>query len=446
MPGKWTTFISDTAGLIMIGVGFYLLTRAGQYLFTSLILLIVGLASLSLTRRAHTYLPVAMAARHISTYAPTAVILTLVAVALSDFASHFTRVDFGMFYASALQLRSDPAHLYDVTIQNQVLRLVTGDLEYHYLSFPYPPFVAALFVPLTYLSFHSAYFIMLGCNLILLASTVYFLSKSLCRTRDQVQAIILAGSMLLPIYINLILGQMAFVGLLLYSLFIIDILKKKDTRAGLWAAFLSYKLMLVPIPFLILLLRRAWKGMSVAIFVMILLAGFSLALVGANGISGNLYVMKMMTNDSLIPRMQSIRALAYYLGFQGEIYWLCAALALGALWLVARRNGGEKWILAAAVLANLLVSPYVQIYDVSLCLIAVALVVSALPEMSLSKRASLLLWAFLPGFISVAGQVAGRNWPAIPVGLLIMFFYCLLKATNQPQTPQNQLVSSICDS
>jgi hypothetical protein len=238
-PGeKHRSLISDGAGLILIVASFDVAFQFRNY-YASFALFTAGLMSLSLNRQQHHFSWAARAAGFVCTYAPTIVILTFAASALQEFGRYLTQVDFGMFYASALQLRTDPAHLYDLDAQNRMLASITGGLKNHYLSFPYPPFVAALFVPFSYLSFSHAYSAMIGCNLLLLVVAIYVQCRFLCQRRDQVLAIILAASVLLPVYINFILGQMAFVGLLLFSLFAVDLLKERTTRAGLWIGLLS---------------------------------------------------------------------------------------------------------------------------------------------------------------------------------------------------------------
>ena len=433
MSDKRRIAIPDAVGLILLGISFYLVFDSTRYIYASLVVFLAGLMSLSLERRSHHSASIGALARHIYTIAPTAVILTLVAAALSGFGSNFTRADFGMFYASGLQLRTDPAHLYDVEVQNQVLASVTGNLEYHYLSFPYPPFVAALFVPLSYVRFRDAYYIMLAANVILLATAIYILSRSLFAKKHQVLTIVLAASVLLPVYINIILGQLAFVGLLLYSLFVVDVLDKRTTRAGLWIAFLSFKLALVPIPLCVLLVKRAWKGLGLAVAVFASLMGLSLLLVGPGGMWANFDVMATMADKSLIPRMQSLRALAYYLGLPDWIYLLVTATIVGALWFVDRRGGEPHWMLGAAVLANLAVSPYVQSYDLSLALVAIALAIATFPEMPDSKRTAVLLMVFVPGFLGVAGLVTGKDWPVVPVTVLLLFCWFLYRAAVNRQ-------------
>ena len=426
--GDRRSYTSDIAALLLLSTSLWLALQSNRNIYTGLVLFMIGLMCLSLSRRTHSSQFIARAARGIYTLTPTAVILTFVAVTLSDFGRYLTQADFGMFYSTALQLRTDPAHLYDIEAQNRMLAVVTGGLENHYLSFPYPPFVAALFVPLSYLSFRNAYLTMLGCNLVLLVFIVYILCMSVCTTRDQRLTLILAASVSLPLYINLALGQMAFVGLLLFSLFICDVLGQKTTRAGLWVGLLAYKITLVPLAFLVLLTQRAWKGMGVAIAAMFFLFVVSLALVGIPGLLGNLNVMTMMMSASQIPRMQSLRALTYYVGMPGWTFWPLAATVVAAWIVVNQRARHPKWVLAAAILANLLVAPYVQSYDLCLGLLAIALAISSYSRMPDWRRSVFLLLAFLPPFVSVTGQVTGRNWPAAPITILALFVYCLYRA------------------
>jgi hypothetical protein len=101
---------------------------------------------------------------------------------------------------------------------------------------------------------------------------------------------------------------------------------------------------------------------------------------------------------------------------------------MAALWMAHRRGGEARWVLAAAVLANLLCAPYVQSYDLSLAAIALVLAVSSFSAIPEWKRAAAMLLAFVPGFLAVVGQVTGRNWPVVPLVLAALFVVCLRKA------------------
>ncbi len=432
----------DLAGIILTIVSVYWTFVLRQHLYSASVFLIAGLAAFALRRRSHPSSVISNVSRFVWSYAPSAVILIFVGASLVDFGRYFTRADFGMFYASGLQLRTDPAHLYDVVVQHEFLEKVTGALEYHYLSFPYPPFVAALFIPLSYLSLRAAYYVVAGANCILLSAAVYLLCRNFCRTRSQAGTLILAASALLPIYINLILGQMAFVGLLLYSLFAIDLLRKRPARAGLWVALLSYKLMLVPIPLFVLCIKRAWTGLLVAISGLLILLAVSVALVGSSGVIANYRVMMTMTDESLKPRMQSLTALAHYFGMPDAVHWLLAVCIVASLWITERRGGKPMWSLAGAVLATLLVSPYVQTYDLSLGLLVIALIAGSFPEISDSRRILFFLVAFLPAFVGVAGMVNGRGWPAVPAVAFILFIYCLHRSTQRDTPPLQDRAAS----
>ncbi len=422
-------------GLILVALSVSIAIRNAPI---GVALFLAGLMALSLSRRAHPSPAVARAATCICTYAPSVILMILIAAALRDFGLHLPRSDFGMYYAAALQLRTDPGRLYDLTAQNQMLNFVTGGLQNHYLSFPYPPFVAAIFVPLTWLPFRSAYWTMAGLNIALAAGIVFLLCRSLFSRRSQVLALALTASVMFPLYVNVVLGQTAFIGVALYSLFILDMLQKKSARAGLWVALLSYKIVLMPVPFLLLLLRRAWKAIFVVVSVALALALLSLSIVGTAGMRANLRVMTMMTDESLIPRMQSLRGLTHFLGMPGWVFWVLGAAIAGTLLAVERRGGDPKWVLAAAVLATLLISPYIQMYDVSLALPAIALAISAMSRVSDWQRTAFMLLALVPSFAGIVGLVAQRNVPAVPVTTLVAFCYCLCRAVaDKAVAPQD---------
>ena len=105
------------------------------------------------------------AKRLFRTFTPSAIVLILVVAAGFGLRNSFARVDFGMFYSTALLFKQDRGHLYDQQVQAEYLHAVTGlEGKAHYLPFAYPPIVAFFFVPFTLLSFKSAYFVMLAIN------------------------------------------------------------------------------------------------------------------------------------------------------------------------------------------------------------------------------------------------------------------------------------------
>ncbi len=373
-------------------------------------------------------------ARLVDRYALNVGIVLLIVAALSDFSSHFSRVDFGMFYSNALLLRRSPDRLYDVYLQADVLREVSGIKENHYLTFVYPPFVAFLFVPLTFFSFKTAYYLMLVSNLAFLCLSVYCLIKLLPLERSQVRALILCFAATLPVYVTLVLGHVSFWGLLLLSMFCADLLGGRNVRAGLWSGLLSYKISLLPIPLVVLMFLGLWRGLALALGVMAVLGGISIGLVGFDAYVTSLRILYGMSNETLLPRMHSLRSLTYFLGL-GEWAWVVlSVLVIALLWLAFARNGDRKWTLAAMVLCILLVTPYLHTHDLVLGIVALALVISRNHRMSSAEEKLYVIAAFLPVAVSIWLQSGGRRWPVMPVVLLVFFAYCVFRALSRRGT------------
>jgi hypothetical protein len=417
--------LSDVVAIVLLAASLRMAIQPSETLFASAALFVTVLMALSMRRRNHSNPQLAKAARIAWDFGPVAIMLLFGSAVLSNFGRYMTQADFGMFYATAMQLRTSPETLYDVAAQNSALAQVTGGLQNHYLSFPYPAFVAALFVPFTFLSFRQAYFCMLACNLGLFAFVLRLHWKHFLKRRDHRLAFVLAAAVLLPLHVNVVLGQISFIALLLFTLIAIDLAENRTTRAGLWTGLLAYKLVFMPVPVLLLVRRRAWGALMAVGLVTGSLLALCLALVGTQGLIANLRIMTMMTDPALIPRMQSLKALSYALGAPAWTFWIMALGSLAALLLADARGQRQPWIMAAAILVVLMASPYLQIYDTGLVLVALSLVISARDRVTPAQRTSLILIVFVISFIGVAGLVANHAWPAIPIALLAAFCYSI---------------------
>ena len=370
----------------------------------------------------------------IDAYALNAVIILIVAGALAGFGQQFARVDFGVFYSSALIMRTCPENLYDLQLQADVLRQVSGIAEHHYLNYPYPPFVALLFIPLTYFSFKTAYTIMLICNLGLCALTVFLLANRLRYNKRQSEVFILCTAAALPVYATLVLGHLSFVGMLLFSLVCVDWLDGRHVRVGLWTGLLGYKVSLLAVPLGFLVWRRRWRGVAVAFSVLGAMIALSLELVGSQGFMSNLNVLWVATSDSMLPRTQSMRALTYLLGL-GEGGWMALSLAmLSTLCWAFSRLRDERWGLAAMVLAALAVSPYVQTYDLVIGLVPFALAISTDSQIAARTQKLYVLVAFVPVCLSILSQTSGRPVPIVPISMAAGFCYCVFRAVGHPRS------------
>jgi hypothetical protein len=233
--------VTDALAAVLCSYGVYLIFQGKTC--ACLGALTAGAYTWCLPRRARGDPNASSFARWIDRYALNLLVLLLILSALSDFSRHFSRVDFGTFYSNALLLRKEPARLYDLNRQGEVLQDVSG-IKQHYLTFVSPPFVALLFVPFTFVSFRTAYYLMLLCNLALLGLSVVCLKDGLKLRPEQSRVLFLCAAAAVPIYVTLVLGHIAFWGLLLLCMFSSDLLTGRTSRAGFWCGLLSYKVIL----------------------------------------------------------------------------------------------------------------------------------------------------------------------------------------------------------
>jgi hypothetical protein len=380
------------------------------------------------------------AKRVIRNFAPGVMVLIAVLAASVGLEGNLPRVDFGMFYSSALLLRQDPQHLYDPQTQTELLHEVTGLAgEPHYLPFAYPPIVAFLFIPLTALSFKSAYFLMLAVNTLLLIVAFWSLSAKLHYREDQLTAFLVTASAALPMYAALILGHLTFFGLLLLSLFVTDLAGNRKWQAGLWAGCLLYKPILFPVPLLILLWKKQWRAIGLFVLMAAAMFLFSLALVGWNGLQANLRMLRIMTSDYLLPKTQSLRGLTFFAGLGTGTWVVLVIVALAALWFAILRARDQRWTMAGAIIAMMLVPPYLQFYDLSIGLVAVAIALTTMNPVSDKTRNNLFLIALVPPALVLATPRNQPGIPIMPIVLVLLFIYCLWRAfSNGEVSPGTQ--------
>ncbi len=373
----------------------------------------------------------------IRTFSPSAVVIILVLAASAGLKLNLPRVDFGMFYSSALLLRQDPGHLYDPQKQTEFLHAVTGlKGEPHYLPFAYPPFVAFIFAPMTVLSFRTAYYVMLAVNFVVLAFTFWWLSTRLKFRQDQLTAFLVSASGALPMYAVLVLGHLTFVGMLLLSLFATDLIGNRKTRAGLWAGLLLYKPTLFPIPLLLLLWKRQWRAVGLCAVVNAALLFLSIALVGWSGLQANIAMMRVMTSDYLLPKTQSLRGLVFAAGLGIESWVVLAVAAVALLWIAFARAQDQRWVMAAAIVAVLLVPPYLQFHDLALGLIGIAFALAGMDMVADRTRNYLFFIALIPAGLVLATRDR-QVIPIMPLVLVLLFAYCLWKSFGERLKTKN---------
>ncbi|MFB3903032.1 MAG: glycosyltransferase family 87 protein [Acidobacteriota bacterium] len=284
------------------------------------------------------------------------------------------RSDFASFFAAATILRSEPSRLYDQDLQYEV----QGRLgKSGYLPFAYPPLAALVFVPFSLLGFEPAYLAWLVASAMLLLLSLHVMVRGFRLSSSQADALLLFTLLFFPVYAALVQGQLSLVILLLFTLFLTE---ERSPRAGLWAGLVLIKPQLAPVPFLVLLLSRNWRGVAVGLAAGSIQLLMSFALVGLSGFRGLPAVLSEMANNeevlAWLPRMHNLRQISWFLGAQEAGYFVLALLTAVVLSGAWARYGRSKWTILMAVLAACLVSPHLFLHDLTLALPAGAIWIS----------------------------------------------------------------------
>jgi hypothetical protein len=175
-------------------------------------------------------------------------------------------VDFGLFYAQAMVLRSgDPAAIYDVGAINrqlQALTLYTGQSAGTLSAGPLPtlPVFVWLFIPFTLPSPPVGFAIWTGLNLLAGVQLMRRLSQELPKTEWYVIALVFLT--MGPVVWTLSLGQVSLLMACAVGEIYLALRLGRDFRAGLWIACLllrpQYGILIGPL----LILKRRWSAVA----------------------------------------------------------------------------------------------------------------------------------------------------------------------------------------
>ncbi|MCC6931918.1 MAG: DUF2029 domain-containing protein [Deltaproteobacteria bacterium] len=193
--------------------------------------------------------------------------------------------DFIAFYVAGKILQKDTSKLYDVSHQLSLQKALLGSelAKKHQLPFIYPPLVAYLFAPLSYVSFKSAYYLWTGVSFILVLASILLISKTLeqspmCFIRNVTLAL---GFFPLTMF-TFAGGQLSSIGLLIFSIVFFLLKHQKDFLAGVVFSLSYYKPPLFLLFLIYQLIKRQRRfvigffcGGILIIFITILMVGYA---------------------------------------------------------------------------------------------------------------------------------------------------------------------------
>jgi hypothetical protein len=307
----------------------------------------------------------------------TAILIGLPLTGWAFLLTHNTLTDFRAYYIAGYMLRTAQP-LYDSALEMEVQnRNVSA--EAIAVPFLHPAYEALVFVPLSFFTYVNAYWVWFGVNLTILACVYRLLRPellSLSLVAPWMAPAALAA--FLPLGAAIVQGQDTLVVLLFLAL----AFARFRSSTGLFVAGMLLGLavfrfqIMIPIIVCFLLWRR-WKivlGFSVTALAAALL---SLAVAGFRPYVNVIFSLSLKPELAYLGpvyRMPNLRGLIHSLG-GSESMILLASLAILAVTVMAGRGRELQQQLACAVAAAALIGYHAFVYDLSILLIPLALLI-----------------------------------------------------------------------
>jgi len=225
--------------------------------------------------------------------------------------------DFPSLYTGAKLIWENPTALYDLDQQLVIEKTIDPRLGHSNLAFAYPPFTALMLMPLGLLSFAKAYLVMTVVNGLMLTLALKLLNNSLQLSVEQSSWLTLSTLCNFGVHSAFLQGQTSLIILLLVVLLVHSARHRFQVSAGFWSGALFFKPQFLPIPLLVLAVKRYWRGLSLGLSIIVMLAIFSAMLVGQEGIVDYIHMARRFTarqsDLGTNPQdMHNLRALALF--------------------------------------------------------------------------------------------------------------------------------------
>ena len=329
-------------------------------------------------------------------------------------------------YDTALQYRTQLEFAPHVDVRN-------GALPYNH-----PPFEAVVFVPLAKLPYRSAYFTWIGVNLLVLIFIYRRLRPQVGFLQEQSLGLWLLASLgYFPAFIALLQGQDILLLLLVYALTYLALKRGADLAAGSWLALGLFRPQETLPLLVVLLFRRRWKLLAGFVLVAVALGMVSVTTIGWRETLEYprfVWTIENRRNGVIAPvDMPNLRGLTSVVAGTLSSDWasvIAAALSAAAVvWagLSCKRESGQENLdlqFALAVVATMLASYHAYPYDLSLLLIAVALVANY--QWQEPSRVSVLLWApILLLFFSPLHLLLWLRWQKASLIALVLIAWAI---------------------
>lgn len=259
----------------------------------------------------------------------------------------------------------------------------------------HPPFEFLIFVPLTYLTYSSAYLAWYACNLVMLWCTPWILWPFIRHLhRDFHFIAILLGSML-PVIVCLILGQDSLLLLLLLAAAYVSIENRQYLKSGFFLGLAMFKFQFVLPILAVLLLVRMWKVVAGFGIAFVALIAGSFAMIGVRPTLdyvpfvfafGKHISANASARTALMPDLRGLVSLTLGTGIspllQTILILLITAAVFGfvAYWYRMNTSRPLSWRFASLVTMSCLVSYHCYVYNAVLLILPLLLFANTLAD------------------------------------------------------------------
>jgi hypothetical protein len=371
--------------------------------------------------------------------------------------------DFTTFYMAGKMIRTGLGHeLYDLAAEWRVQQEFAPWVSIRQAALPYmhAPFEGLLFVPLSLLPYHWAFFVWDAFNLLILGFLPYLLRPHLPVLGDLSPILVLIVELAyFPVFFVLLQGQDVILLLLFYSLAYIALKNGSQERAGLWLALGLFRFHLI-LPFvLVLVLVKKYRMVASFALTGLILAGISVWVVGWRTLlhyPGYIWWLEQHKSSQILTPSDTTNLRGLMDTFFGKrlpapvlltgviLLSVLTLLAAFQLWRKAeRRRAGIDIAFSATLLAAVLVGYHSFIYDLSALLIPVAITLGLLQNKQLPNHVrlafviSLLAIFCTPLYLFLWFRAGHPNLMAI---FLLVWLVALVRAMdNLPPQPDEVL-------
>ncbi len=279
-----------------------------------------------------------------------------------------------LYTLGSLARAHDGIHLYDMSYQGALSeQRVTGTADIRYLPL-YPPQMSILFAPLSALPYAWALVLWCTFNALIYGACCYAVWRA-CPNLHGCGALIVLLAIAFPAFFNLIAwGQTSALALACFTAAFLLIRKRQDFLAGLVVGFLIYKPQLGLAAAVVFLALGAWKVVAGAILGSVVELSAGVLYYGIGPLRE--WMARMLKVGSVLPLLEprpyqthSLRTfwsmIVPWERMAFGMYLVSAALILALTISIWRHREAVPLPLrySALLLATVLVSPHLTVYD-----------------------------------------------------------------------------------